>query len=233
MEEYDLNAHRVAVISDTHGLLRPEIARVLETCELILHAGDIDTSQMLEKLREVAKTYAVRGNADGDLDEELPKELLLTLWGFQIYMIHNRKQIRENLEGVDFVVYGHSHKYEVRNSEGITYLNPGGCGRRRFHLPVTMLVLTLYPKEHRFEIEKIDASPVISQGEELSQLSGKDMHRLIRDITKAVDAGQKVSDIAAKKRVDVQLAEQICRIYVTHPGVDVDGILNRMEIKNL
>lgn len=221
--------HRIAVISDTHGILRPEIIDTIKTCEVILHGGDIDKPEIISRLQALCRTYAVRGNADKDWAEELPDELETELFGFRIYMVHNKKDIRKELTGIDIVIYGHSHKYEEKSDGKITFLNPGSCGPRRFHLPVTMMVLTLYPDEHRFETQMIDCSPVLQQKEEMIRLPQKDMHKLIKEIVKEVDAGRNIKDIAVRNRVDEKFAERICRIYVTHPGVDVDGIIDRME----
>ncbi len=125
-----METHRIAVISDTHGLLRPECIRVLETCEAILHAGDVGKPEVLCMRRQIAGTYAVRGNA---------------------------------------------------------------------------------------------AIPVFPD---------KDMDRLVRRSIKEMKAGKGIPEIAARVRREEALVEQVCRIYATHPGVDVEGILNRMEIKD-
>lgn len=232
-------AHRIAVISDTHGLLRQEVTDILKTCEVILHGGDVGTEEVLAQLNGIARTYAVRGNVDKDWAEELPDELVLELFGFEIYMVHNKKDIRGDLSGIDIVIYGHSHKYEESLRGKITYLNPGSCGPRRFRLPVTMMVITLYPTEHRMEREKIDCISAAAKGtpgapgQDMAQLSDKDMYRLVRTIMREVDAGRSIEDIAARNHVDREFAEQICRMYVTHPGVGVDGILDRMERRNL
>ncbi|MCM1063893.1 MAG: metallophosphatase family protein [Eubacterium sp.] len=231
--EWLTRAHRVAVISDTHGLLRPECVRVLETCEAILHAGDVGKPEILSRLREIAQTYAVRGNVDQEWAEELPMELETELYGFRFYMVHNKKYIRAGLSDADFVICGHSHKYEEKTERGITYLNPGSCGPRRFRLPVTMMALTLFPEEHRFEVERIDCLPRTADVEMSGAFPQKEMDRLIRRIIKEMKVGKGVAEIAGKVGADRALVEQICRIYATHPGVDVDGILNRMELKDL
>lgn len=233
IQDAHMQSHRIGILSDTHGLLRPEILEKLKTCAYILHAGDVDRPDILSQLEEICPTYAVRGNADKEWAEELPVELKLELFGFRIYMVHNKKHIPSEISDVTIIIYGHSHKYEVKQEKGITLLNPGSCGPRRFHLPVTMMILTLYPQEHRFEIEKVDCSPAISQKSDMKKLPEKDMERLIREIIKEIRSGRTVEEIAAGNRIDRELADQICRIYLTHPGVDVDGILARMEIWNL
>ena len=228
-----MEAHRIAVISDTHGLLRPECVRVLETCEAVMHAGDVGKPQVLSRLREIAETYVVRGNVDKEWAEDLPVELETELYGFHFYMVHNKKHIKADLGDTDIVIYGHSHKYEEKTQGNITYLNPGSCGARRFRLPVTMMVLTVFPQERCFEIEKIDCLPEPLEEEVVSAFPQKEMNRLIRRIIKEMEAGKGIAEIADKVRGDRALVEQICRIYATHPGVDVDGILNRMELKDL
>lgn len=227
-----METHRIAVISDTHGLLRPECIRVLETCEAILHAGDLGKPEVLCRLRQIAGTYAVRGNADRDWAEELPPEWEINLHGFRIYMVHDRKHIRTDLTDVDIVVYGHSHKYEEKMAGKILYLNLGSCGPRRFRLPVTMTVLTLCPEGHRLETERVDCLPAFAGDPAIPVFPDKDMDRLVRRIIKEMKAGKGIPEIAARVRREEALVEQVCRIYATHPGVDVEGILNRLEIKD-
>lgn len=228
-----MGMYRIAIISDTHGLLRPECIRILETCKVILHAGDVGKFEILSRLREIAETYVVRGNVDQEWAEDLPMELETELYGVRFYMVHNKRHIRADLADVDIVIYGHSHKYEEKTEGGITYLNPGSCGARRFRFPVTMMVLMLFTEEHRFETEKIVFLPGSAGTGMPGAFPQKDMDRLIRRVIKEMKAGKGVAEIAGKLREDRELVEQICRIYATHPGVDVDGILNRIELKDL
>lgn len=116
--------HRIAVLADTHGLLRPEVAKILKTCEVILHGGDVSSRKILEELERIAPVYVVRGNNDKEWAEGMARELDVTLFGLRIYMIHNQKHRRENLESVDLFIYGHSHKYEQKMVEGVCFLNP-------------------------------------------------------------------------------------------------------------
>ncbi len=201
---------------------------------------------------------------------ELPEELEIELFGFRIYMIHDKKLIRKDLPGVDLIICGHSHKYEVGRLGNTACLNPGSCGPRRFCLPVTMMLLTLYPAEHRMETERIDCLDIPAVGKGIShgenpvwiseegkaagvheepavrtgqrgaakapgkiKIPEQDMYRMVRQIMKEVDAGRRIAEIAARNHIDERFAEQVCRMYLTHPGVDVDGILDRMERKNL
>ena len=224
--------HKIGVISDTHGLLRPEVVKILQGCEVILHGGDFDTEEILDALEKIAPVHAVRGNNDY-WDSRLPETLSVELYGVKFFMVHDKKEIPKDLTAYDIIVYGHSHKYEEKTEGNIIYLNPGSCGVRRFRLPVTMMVLTLFPEERRIEIEKIDCLSESEEKEQLSVFPQKEMDRLIRKILKEMNAGKGVAEIAGKVRVDRELVEQICRIYTTHPGVDVDGILNRMDLKDL
>lgn len=228
----DREKHRIAVISDTHGLLRPEIMEVLKTCEVILHGGDINRQEVLDEMEQIAETYVVRGNNDKEWAEYIPAELEAELFGLHFYMIHNRKQMRKELGETDIVIYGHSHKYEEKYENGRYYLNPGSCGPRRFRQPVTMAVIEVWPQEHRWEVEKIDLSQTEPEGAPAA-MSERDLGRLVRSVLREMKAGRTVDVIAEKCGADRQLVEQICRIYVTHPGVDVEGILNKMEVSRL
>lgn len=237
-----MESHRIAVISDTHGILRPEVAQQIETCEAVLHGGDMDNPEIYSRLKSIRPTYAVAGNADADwaerLQGELPTELTVELFGFRIYMIHNRKQIRRDSSDYDIVIYGHSHKYQEESQGRTRYLNPGSCGRRRFKLPLTMMILTLYPESHEIATQRIDlplppARPSAFPAGEPGALSEKDMHKLVKRVMRDMDAGRSVPDIAARNQADQALVEQICRMYATHPGVDVDGILDRLERRGL
>ena len=220
--------HKIAVISDTHDLLRPKIREVLEECEYILHGGDIADQKTYDEISAIKPCTFVRGNADKELSGSIPAEQEISLFGFKFYMVHNIKHIRKGLAGVDFVIYGHSHKYEDCTKDGIRYLNPGSCGPRRFHQPVTMMVLTVDDETGHAELEKIDHSPVLEAND--VKLPVKDMDRLLKCIMKDMDADRSVADIAARNRVDEDFVRQVLQIYVTHPGIDADGIMNRMDI---
>lgn len=234
-----MESHRIAVISDTHGILRPEVVQRIEACEAVFHGGDMDNPEILRRLQALRPVYAVAGNADADWAGGLPVELTAELYGFRFYMIHNRREICRNLSDYDIVIYGHAHKYQEDREGGIYYLNPGSCGRRRFRLPLTMMILTLYPGTHEIAVQRIDlpllpSTPSAQSAEEPRQaLSERDMHKLVKLVIRDMDAGRPVPDIAARTGADRALVEQICRMYATHPGVDVDGILDRLERRNL
>ena len=224
-----VRVRKIAVISDTHGLLREEVKRELATCEAIFHAGDIDKPEGVKVLRELAPLYVVRGNADKGWAEELQEELTVELYGFRIYMVHNKKHLSTDLSQFDITIYGHSHKYEEKQMKETFFLNPGSCGPRRFHQEITMAILLLDEENHTFTVQKLDYSPTLDK-DKAEKLPPKDLHRLITQIIKEIVTGKTVEQIAKKHRVKEELVDQICRIYTTHPGVDVEGILNRMEI---
>ena len=131
---------RLAILSDTHGLLRPEVVEYLKTADAILHAGDINRQDIVDQLRQYAPLYIVRGNNDKEWAEEIPHRLTVTLDGVSFYMVHNKKEIPADLSGIDAVVFGHSHKYFQEEQDGLLWLNPGSCGPRRFHQEITMMM---------------------------------------------------------------------------------------------
>lgn len=147
--------YRVGIISDTHGLLRQEVIDYLKTCDYIVHAGDIDKEDVLNKLECIAPVYAVRGNNDkNEWSNKLPKDLYFQIGNIRFYMVHDKKDIPSNLKSVDIIVFGHSHKYFCENIEDILLLNPGSCGKRRFNLPLNFVIMTI--KNDIYNIEKIN-----------------------------------------------------------------------------
>jgi uncharacterized protein len=134
----------IGVISDTHGLLRPEAVAALAGVEHILHAGDVGDPGILDRLRAVAPVTAIRGNVDmsGECGQ-LPDTELVELGGQQIYMVHDRESLDLDpvAAGIAVVVSGHSHRPSILRHKGVTYFNPGSAGPRRFSLPVTVGML--------------------------------------------------------------------------------------------
>ena len=144
---------KIGIISDTHGLLRPQVLEILKTCDCILHGGDINRPEILDQLRWLGNLYVVRGNNDKEWAEGLSENLRFTIGGVSFFMVHNKKNMARNLDGVDVVVFGHSHKYFEKEVDGRLWLNPGSCGRRRFNQEITMAVMTV--EDGSFEVEKI------------------------------------------------------------------------------
>ena len=289
--------HRIGVLSDTHGLLRPEVLEHLRGCEAILHGGDINRQEILDRLEEIAPVYVVRGNNDKEWAEKIPETLRLEFYGVKIFMIHNKKQIPKNLscqvpEGklrgevlfgdVDVVIYGHSHRYEEKCERGMLWLNPGSCGPRRFSQPVTMAVLEIdeagsvcvkrYDIPHKAAdnvTKETGGSGKATAGNATKETGGSgkatvgnatketggsgkatagnvtketgafrkasagetgDLRRIIETVIKETKKGRSVQDMARKLQISEELAEQICRLYLTHPGVDADGIMTKMGL---
>lgn len=221
--------HKIAVISDTHSLLRPEILDKIKKCELILHAGDIASKEAAEEIATMGRACFVRGNADKDSwAEGIPVSRELELWGLSVFMIHNIRQVKEDLSDKDIVIYGHSHKYSEEYRGKVCYFNPGSCGPRRFHQEITMAILTIEEEDKSFTFEKIDVSPHLTA--DSGKLPGKDMAKLIKRIMKQMDEGRAVEEIAEKNRVEEKFVRQILQIYTTHPGIDMQGILDRLDI---
>jgi putative phosphoesterase len=131
----------IGVISDTHGLLRPEAVDALRGSDHIIHAGDVGVPEILDKLRDIAPMTAVRGNVDqGDWAGELPETDVLESDGILIYVLHDLQQLdlKPTGAGVAVVVSGHSHVPKQHMRDGVLYFNPGSAGPRRFHLPVSI-----------------------------------------------------------------------------------------------
>ena len=131
----------IGVISDTHGLLRPEAIAALAGVDHILHAGDVGGAGILDTLRGIAPLTAIRGNVDGSgVCGTLPATDAVELAGRLFYLVHSVRDLDINpaAAGVACVVSGHSHRAEVEQRSGVLYLNPGSAGPRRFNLPVTL-----------------------------------------------------------------------------------------------
>lgn len=222
--------YRIGVISDTHGMLREEVREVLQTCDVILHGGDINKQSVLDELEKLAGVYVVRGNNDKEWAAHIPETLSVELYGIRFVMIHKIKELPQNMGDWDVVIYGHSHKYEEKREGGKLWLNPGSCGPRRFGQPVTMAVIEA-PGDGTFEVKKIELAAAAKQ-QGLEHISQKDKSKLVRTVMKETDRGTPVKEIARRCGIPEELAEQICRLYLTHPCVDVQGILNKMELGN-
>lgn len=144
---------KLAILSDTHGLLRPEVVEHLKTADAILHAGDINKQSVVNTLEQYAPLYVVRGNNDREWAEAIPHDRTVTLGGVTFFLVHNKREVPEDLGGVDAVVFGHSHKYVQEEKDGLLWLNPGSCGPRRFHQEITMMMAQV--ENGAIEVEKI------------------------------------------------------------------------------
>jgi putative phosphoesterase len=135
---------KIGVVSDTHGLLRPEVAPALAGVDRILHLGDVGKIEIIEALNRIAPVTAIRGNIDRtDHCSLLPATEVVELPGIAMYLLHNIEELDldPGVAGFSAVLYGHSHKPSIEHRKGVLYFNPGSCGPRRFHLPVTVGLL--------------------------------------------------------------------------------------------
>ena len=132
---------RILILSDTHGLLRPEVLARAALADAILHVGDVSTPAVLDELRALAPTHAVRGNNDKNWPSPLPDTLTVELEGLHIFLFHNKKDAPAPPLAADLIVYGHSHRYSEQTRDGTLWLNPGSCGKRRFDQEITFCEL--------------------------------------------------------------------------------------------
>ena len=138
----------IGVLSDTHGLLRPEAIRALKGCDLIIHAGDVGDWHVIETLSKYAQVKAVRGNMDyGIPSETLPRSDVIEVQGRFIYVLHALEDLDldPTAAHLDMVVSGHSHRPECFQKDSILYLNPGSAGPRRFSFPVSVAKVVIKP----------------------------------------------------------------------------------------
>jgi hypothetical protein len=149
---------KIGVISDTHGLLRPEAVVALAGVDHILHAGDVGDAGILEELRAIAPVTAIRGNIDRDRRcARLPATEVVELGGVAFYLLHDVKELDldPRSAGIGAVVSGHSHKPAIEWRKGVLFLNPGSAGPRRFSLPVTVAMVTVSEGKPRAEIVEL------------------------------------------------------------------------------
>ncbi len=150
----------MGVISDTHGLLRPEAVEALRGVDRIVHAGDVDDPGILERLADVAPVDAVRGNVDrGRWARELPETEVVEAGGRTLYVLHRLETLDLDpaAAGFDAVIYGHTHLPRAERKDGVLYLNPGSAGPRRHHKPVSLALLRAGPEG--LSVERIDLEP--------------------------------------------------------------------------
>jgi len=149
---------RIGLISDTHGLVRPEALQALAGVERIIHAGDVGGAPVIEALSRIAPVDVVRGNNDKDAwGQQLPAWLALEFDGVGIHVLHdlNDMDVDPAAAGFQVVITGHSHKPLISNREGVLFVNPGSAGPRRFSLPIALGYLTIEAGAARAEIQSI------------------------------------------------------------------------------
>lgn len=222
----------VPILSDTHDLLRPEVLSLLRGCDCILHGGDISSPKILDQLAQFAPVKVVRGNNDKKWAEEPPLFLDFELGGLRVYMTHKKKDLPKDLSPYDLAIFGHSHQYSeawvdhAETNRRTLLLNPGSCGPRRFHQPITLALLTLQDGGwivKRIEIPHTpkEAAPKVDPG---------NIKQQIEIVIKETQKGNGVTFISEKYGFDPALVEQIARLYVTHPGVTANKIMTKMGL---
>lgn len=147
----------IGVISDTHGMLRSQVKEIFKDCDLIIHAGDIGNIDILNELKKISRVIAIKGNVDrSDLTDNLNYTEQVEFISNRIYIIHDlsKLSIDPKAKGIDIVIYGHSHKAEIKKINNILYFNPGSAGPRRFKLPITAGLLKV--AENKIEPEIIE-----------------------------------------------------------------------------
>jgi len=223
---------KIPILSDTHDLLRPEVLSLLPGSECILHGGDISSRRILDQLSAFAPVKAVRGNNDKEWAEGLPLFLDFQAGGLRVYMTHKKKDIPKDISPFDLVVFGHSHQYSEAwaahpgTGKRTLLLNPGSCGPRRFHQPITLALLTV--DQAGWRVQRIDIPHTAR--ENAPKIDPGNIKKQIEIVMKETQKGQGVSAIAEKYGMDRALTEQIARLYVTHPGVTADGIMTKMGL---
>jgi len=151
----------IGVISDTHGLLRPEAIEALRGSEHIIHAGDVGSPEILEKLSRIAPVIAVRGNIDKEAwSRRIPETQVLEVGGVSIYVLHDLAQLdlKPKAAGFSVVVSGHSHVPKQDTRDGVLYFNPGSAGPRRFKLPVSLGRLVVEAGSARGELVQLSVN---------------------------------------------------------------------------
>ncbi len=153
------NITTLGIISDTHGLLRDEAKAALQGSDLILHAGDIGTSTVLDELQQIAPTIAVRGNIDSEgWAEALPEVVMVVANGMRFLLLHNIRDLNIDPaeQGCRAVIYGHSHKPHNELKSGVLFFNPASAGPRRFSLPIAVGKIILTADELQAQIIELD-----------------------------------------------------------------------------
>jgi putative phosphoesterase len=166
LQNANRNPKTIGLISDTHGLLRPQALRALEGSDLIIHAGDVGDPEILKTLKTLAPVFAVRGNVDTEpWAMSIPETEVIEMDRATIYVLHDvhALDLDPAAAGFQIIVSGHSHKPARTERDGVLFLNPGSAGPRRFDLPVTIARLDLSQKPWR--VDFIDLTKLQSNGE--------------------------------------------------------------------
>lgn len=220
---------RAAVISDTHGLLRPEVEQVLSTCDVVIHGGDFSDQMLYHRLNTRQPLYAVRGNNDNGWAEGLPLIRRFSLAGVRFIMAHDRADIPRDLKDEQVVLFGHSHKYYQQAEGGRLWLNPGSCGYKRFTLPLSMAVMTL--RDGAYQVEPIWLDEEYGKSREDAERKAgeeegkKDQLFLIAKIMRFMKKGAKISWVADNLEVEPAFVGIVYQIVAACPGADARLVL--------
>ena len=201
---------KIGIISDTHGKLHPPVLELIASCDVVLHAGDVDNSQTLDQLwmhlKPNAPFYLVRGNNDRGWAERIAKTQRFCQAGVSFFMVHDRKDVSWDLDGVQVVVFGHSHKFTVEEIDGRLWLNPGSCGRPRFGAPLTLAVLTIEDgvENQEWTVEK---------NHDFQPVCGKQEYSMEKNTTKT-EVREKIQEFlktlkAEQEKKPLRLVEQL------------------------
>ena len=214
---------KIGVLSDTHGLLRPEVLSALTGCEAILHGGDINSQAVLDRLGALAPVRAVRGNNDRAWAEDIPLTLDFTLAGLRVAMAHKKKDLPADLSPFDLAVCGHTHRYEEARLGKTLLLNPGSCGPRRFNQAITLAVLEVTGGDIR--VARVDIPHPARAASKPA-----DARAQVEAVMREMEKGRGPGEIARRHGWNPALIEQIARLCVTHPGVTAEDILGRLGL---
>jgi len=251
--------HKIGIISDTHGLLRPAVLDVLQGCEAILHAGDINSAAIIEELEAIAPVYVVRGNADKEWAEEIPASLSFNLFGRNFFMIHNKKHIAAAQAGnalqTALTVQGAQDMQESPTAKPVqTAGDSPACDYIIFghsHKYTDQINDGIHwlnpgscgPRRFHQEItlaimeigvdKSLDTIQKISipheGGSKTKDILPDNLTEIVTGALKAIEQGKSYKYIARKYHIDEDLADTIFRLHYTHPDVGVDGIVERLE----
>ena len=223
---------KVLIVSDTHRS-NANYFKVLELVkpDMVIHCGDIEGSEVAISQAAQCPVYMVSGN--NDFFTELPPEVELSIGKYKCLITHGHRyhvsmgpeliMDEARARGFDVVIYGHTHKYSLVEKDGQIWFNPGCCGKRKKDQEVSFAILEIRGKKD-FDFRKV----VIGNNEETEKLP-KDIDKMISKAMKLTDKGKSFEEIAKTCKISEELAESICRMYLTHPGVDVAGILQRIS----
>ncbi len=223
---------KTGILSDTHDLLRPEVITALQGCDCILHGGDISSQSILDRLSQIAPVKAVRGNNDKEWAERLPAFLDFEIDGLRVFMTHKKKDFPKDASPYGLMICGHSHQYAEawidhrETGKRTLVLNPGSCGPRRFHQPVTLAVLETDGRD--FRVLRIDVPHTAKEA--APRIDPANIKAQIELVIRETEKGRGPKEIALRFGMDPALTEQIARLYVTHPGVTADGIMTKMGL---